>query len=75
MELQHSTHSTQTTRVGGGVGGPERVGYTNIVPEEEKEGTIRGKKEIREEKRGGRKETAVSTISSRVQLVSSQTEY
>lgn len=27
--------------------GPERVGFTNIVPEEEKEGTIRGKKEIK----------------------------
>lgn len=35
LELQHSTHSTQTTT------GAERVqkveGFTNIVPEEEKE--------------------------------------
>lgn len=48
MELQHSTHSTQTTR-GGGQRKVQKVlvgeveGFTNIVPEEEKEGTIRGK--------------------------------
>lgn len=85
LELQHSTHSTQTTkewgRAGGGVGwGPESWElFTNIVPEGEKRGNnkkgIRDTEEHREGKRGGREETAVSTIPSWVQLVSSQAEY
>ena len=85
LELQHSTHSTQTTkewgRAGGGVGwGPESWElFTNIVPEGEKRGNnkkgIRDTEEHKEGKRGGREETAVSTIPSWVQLVSSQAEY
>lgn len=63
-ELQHSTHSTQTTRrkrgrdvQKGGVGEE----FANIVPEEEKLGTIkgekkRGKKGHREEKRGEKRQ-------------------
>ncbi len=65
---QHPQHTDD--KGAGGVGCPERgrVGFTNIVPEEEKEGTIRGGKEIKksieEKKRGGREERAVSTIPS-----------
>ena len=83
LELQHSTHSTQTTKEWGraGGGGVQKVElFTNIVPEGEKwgnnkKGRREDKEEHREGKIGGREETAVSTIPSWVQLVSSQAEY
>lgn len=58
-ELQHSTHSTQTTRrkrgrdvQKGGVGEE----FANIVPEEEKLGTIKGEKKREKRDIGKKKE-------------------